>query len=188
MHIPLNERFWLSVLVIFTASLLLWGIFFIDNDTHRISIFALVGGIITTITSVMTVSMTSKKAKEREIELMILKEKQKVFEHFYNFYFKLLRDIKSNKPTTSPSAKDVDELLEFRKGLMSWGSEELIRQYMKFEDEIAIESKSAHERLQIGGKFFAALRREMGFVDSNDLNVMTIVLTSEARSELSKFS
>lgn len=184
MNTPLNERFWLSVLIIFIVSLSMWAIFFIDSESHRISVFTLVGGIVTTITSVMTVAITSKKTKEREIELILLKEKQKVFEHFYNFYFKLLKGTKSQDPNISLSEKDVEELLEFRKGLMSWGSEELIRQYMIFEDEIAVESKSAHERFKIAGRFFAAIRKEMGFADSADLNVIAIVLNSTARSEL----
>lgn len=184
MNTPLNERFWLFVLIFFIVSLSMWAIFFIDSESHRISVFTLIGGIVTTITSVMTVAITSKKTKEREIELIILKEKQKVFEHFYNSYFKFLKGAKSQDPNTIPSEKDIDELLEFKKGLMSWGSEELIRQFMIFEDEIAVESKSANEKFKIAGRFFAAIRSKMGFADSDDLNVIAIVLNSAARSEL----
>jgi hypothetical protein len=97
MFIPVTERFWLTVLVGYATILLIWAIFGIDKVEHKISIFALIGAIITTITSVVTVSIAHKRTKEREIDLLITKEKQKAFEHFYNFYFDLLKNIRCAK-------------------------------------------------------------------------------------------
>ena len=188
MLIPVSEKFWLTLLIAFTGSLLIWAIFGVEKIEHKIAIITLVGVIITTITSVITVSITHKRTKERELELIITKEKQKAFEHFYNFYFELLKDIKLKKPTNNPPQKNINELMEFKKGLMGWGSEEIIKSYIEFEEQLAIETTTASEKLQIGGKFFAALRREMGFTDSTNLNVMNIILTSEARSELKNIS
>ena len=80
-------KFWMLLTGSFIVSLTFWAIFYIDKIEHKIPIFGIVGMIITAITSVITVTLNNKKAKEREYELLIVKEKQKTFEHFYNAYF-----------------------------------------------------------------------------------------------------
>jgi hypothetical protein len=81
----------------FIVSLTLWAIFYVEKTEHQIPIFGIVGAIITAITSVIAVTLNNKKAKEREFELLIVKEKQKVFEHFYNAYFEILKNVKKGK-------------------------------------------------------------------------------------------
>ncbi len=38
--------------------------------------------------------------------------------------------------------------------------------------------------LKDGDKFLKDLRREMGFKDSDEVNIMSVILTAEAREEL----
>ncbi len=91
------KLFLIITLSIIVAGLIFWRVTFVDEIQHQLSVFAIVAVIFTTISSVYTVSFNNRKAKEREYEFHLLKEKQKVFEHFYNAYFEMLNNIKKTK-------------------------------------------------------------------------------------------
>ena len=122
------SQIWMIFLFLLLIGFLFWGIFYVDNLQSKISILGIVAIIVAAFTSVLTVSINNKKAKEREYELHILKEKQKVFEHFYNSYFEMLFKIK--KGQSGLSLKAEEEMLLFKKGLMNWGSDKLIKKYL----------------------------------------------------------
>lgn len=180
-------KMWMILLISFLIGLSIWAIFFIDTTEHRITIFGIVGAIIVAITSVLSVTLNNKSIKERELELIVIKEKQKVFEHFYNAYFEMLKAVKKGK-TSKISNKAENEMLEFKRGLMNWGSEELIRNYLDFDSKL-IHSKSENgvfDMLQDGDKFLKDLRKEMGFHDSDKINIMSIILDAESRESINK--
>jgi hypothetical protein len=115
-----------------------------------------------------------------------MKEKQKVFEHFYNAYFETIKSTKKgNQQKIAPKVEN--ELMEFKRGLMNWGSEEIIQSFLLFEENIGKPNQSTSEMLNNGNKFIKDLRKEMGFHDSKELNIMNIILTVEAREELKKY-
>lgn len=168
-------------------SLIYWGVFCITDMQQKISILGIVALISAAVTSVLTVSINNKKAKEREYELHILKEKQKVFEHFYNSYFEMLFNIKKGKKT-GLSVKAEQEMLLFKKGLMNWGSDKLIKKYIDFDNKL-IESDGDKDKFNIlkdGDDFIKELRKELGYKDSKNVNIMSIILTADARKELSE--
>ena len=74
----LNSNLWMGVLITLLTGLIIWAVFFIESDNQKIAVFAIVGVLITAITSVVTVNLSTQKAKEKEYELMLVKEKQKV--------------------------------------------------------------------------------------------------------------
>lgn len=80
-------RLWVSILSMFVAFLLFWAVFGVSEVQHRISILAVVGVILTATTSVLTIVINNKEARDREIQLMIRKEQQRVFDHFYAALF-----------------------------------------------------------------------------------------------------
>lgn len=88
---------WLFILILILVSLSIWGIFYIKNIDSKIAVFGIVAIIVAAFTSVMTVNINNKKTREREYELHILKEKQKVCEHFYNAFFEIFKNIKKNR-------------------------------------------------------------------------------------------
>jgi hypothetical protein len=178
-------KFWMFLSGSFIFGLTTWAIFYLEKTEHQIPALGIVGAIITALTSVITVTLNNKKAKERELELLIVKEKQKAFEHFYNAYFEIFRNIKKDK-SEGLTNKASEEMLEFKRGLMNWGSEELIQNYLDFDEKLlrSQESRSTFDILKDGDKFIKDLRKEMGFHDSNKVNIMSIILTSEAREEL----
>src|SRR5690606_13820496 len=112
------------------------GIFYIDNLDSKISVLGIVALIVAAFTSVMTVNINNKKTREREYELHILKEKQKVCEHFYNAFFEIFKNVKNNRDGLTKKA--IDEMALFKKGLMNWGSESLIKKYIEYEDKLDI--------------------------------------------------
>ncbi len=178
-------KFWMFLSCGFLISLSSWAIFYVDKIEHKIAIFGIIGVIITAITSVLSVTLNNKKAKERELDLLIVKEKQKVFEHFYNAYFEMLKVVQKEK-STKLSNKAENEMLEFKRGLMNWGSEELIKNYLEFDSKLlhSKEEGSDFDMLKDGDKFLKDLRKEMGFNDSDRINIMSIILNAEARDEL----
>jgi hypothetical protein len=184
----MNKNFllilWMTFLSLLLLGLIYWAVFIIVDIKDKISILGIVALISAAFTSVLTVSINNKKAKEREYELHILKEKQKVFEHFYNSYFEMLFNVKKGK--VGLSSKAEQEMLLFKKGLMNWGSERIIKKYLDFDNKL-IERQSESDKfniLRVGDEFVKELRKELGYNDSNKINVMSIILNAEARKEL----
>lgn len=178
------SKIWMGFLFLLLIGFLFWGIFYVEELHSQISILGIVAIIVAAFTSVLTVSINNKKAKEREYELHILKEKQKVFEHFYNSYFEMLNRIR--KGNKGLSNKVAEEMMEFKKGLMNWGSDRLIKKYLEFDTKL-IESQGNQDKFNMfkdGDDFIKELRKELGFSDSKNVNIMSIILTAEARKEL----
>ncbi|WP_339140483.1 hypothetical protein [Croceitalea sp. MTPC5] len=173
---------WLSILIFILVSLSIWGVFYIESIDSKIAIFGIVALIVAAFTSVMTVNINNKKVREREYELHILKEKQKVCEHFYNSFFEIFKNIKNNRNGLSKTA--IDEMALFKKGLMNWGSEELIKKFIDYENYNAIHEKNSKVFLNNANVFLKEMRKELGFKDSRDLSLMTVLLTADARIEL----
>ncbi len=178
------SKLWMIFLFLLLTGFLIWGIFYVDDLQSKIAILGIVAIIVAAFTSVLTVGINNNKAKEREYELHILKEKQKVFEHFYNSYFEMIKGVK--KGNKGLNKKVEQEMMGFKKGLMNWGSDQLIKEYLVFDTKL-IESEGNPDKFNIlkdGNDFIKALRKELGFNDSKEVNVMSIILTAEARKEL----
>ena len=173
---------WLIILIGILIALSIWGIFYVRETSSKISIFGIVAVVVAAFTSVLTVNINNRKAREREYQLHILKEKQKVCEHFYNAYFEVLAQIKKGK--SGLSGKAFEETMLFKKGLMNWGSEELIKKYIDYENKLVEGKADSLNLLTHGNDFLRELRKELGFEDSNKANIMSIILTAEARQEL----
>ena len=178
------SKIWMIFLFLLLIGFLIWGIFYVTDLQAKISILGIVALIVAAFTSVLTVSINNNKAREREYEFHVLKEKQKIFEHFYNSYFDILFNIKKNKSGLSRKAEE--EMLLFKKGLMNWGSDRIIKKYIEFENSLQNIGKDENtfNILVDGDKFFKDLRKELGFNDSKDVNILSIILTPEARIEL----
>jgi hypothetical protein len=182
-------KFWFILSGVVIVSLSYWAIFFVEKTEHQIAIFGIVAAIITAITSVITVTLNSNKQKERELDLIIVKEKQKVFEHFYNALFEILKTVKQGKAQGS-SKNAEQEMMEFKRGLMNWGSEELIQKYLDYEHNL-IQSQSNKDHIEMiknADRFLKDLRKEMGFKDTDKINIYSIIMTAEARDELNLIS
>ena len=181
--------FWMFFLSFLLLGLIYWGVFYIEEVQYKISILGIVAIISAAVTSVLTVTINNKKAKEREYDLHILKEKQKVFEHFYNSYFEMLFNVKKGKNDKKVlSLKAEQEMLLFKKGMMNWGSERIIKKYIEFDNKL-IESKENRDNFNIliqGDEFVKDLRKELGYKDSDKVNVMSLILNAESRKELTE--
>lgn len=178
----LLQYVWMVFLFALLTGLLIWAIWYIDDTKIKISIFSIVVVILAAFTSVLTVSINNKNAKQREYDLLIIKEKQKVFEHFYNAFFESLSHSKK-KGSTTLSKKAVDEMMNFKRGLMNWGSESLIKAFIEYENKM-VQNNETFTLLKDGDEFLKEIRKEMGYEVSNNVNLISIILTSEARQEL----
>ena len=86
--------------------------------------------------------ITTQKAKEKEYELMLVKEKQKVFNHFFNVLFEIIISSKEHRKTNMPLV--IKEYMNFKRGLMIWGSEEAINSFITFDRVFQNLSKEGH--------------------------------------------
>jgi uncharacterized membrane protein len=175
-------KIWTTILIGILISLSVWGIYYVDELNLKISIFGIVAAIVAAFTSVLTVNINNKKAREREYQFHILKEKQKVCEHFYNAYFEMLFQIRKGKG--GPTNKAYEETMLFKKGLMNWGSEQLIKEFIDYESKLVTTTDDPMFLLTQGNEFLKELRKELGFKDSGKINIMSIILNAEARHEL----
>jgi hypothetical protein len=178
----LLQYLWMSILFILLIGLLIWGIRCVEKVENQIQVFGIITVIMAAFTSVLTVSINNKKAKEREYDLHVLKEKQKVYEHFYNTLFEGLNSSR-NKKKAVLSDKVVKEMMLFKQGLMNWGSERLIKKFIEYDNKMA-KGGETFNLLEDGDIFLKEIRKEMGFCDSKSLSLMSIVLTAESRHEL----
>lgn len=169
-------------LLLILAGLSIWGFWFVEKIENQIPIFGIVAAIVAALTSVYNVSLTNEKAKEREFDLMLKKEKQKVLEHYYNALFEMFKN--KNKKTTVIPPKVISETMLFKKGLMNWGSDKLIKAFIEYEDQV--DGADTFNLIEDGNTFLKAMREEMGFNDPKELNLFHIILTSEARKEVSQ--
>ena len=62
-------KLWMTVLAMLLIGLLIWAIWFIDKQENQISVFGIVAIILAAFTSVLTVTINNRKAKEREYDL-----------------------------------------------------------------------------------------------------------------------
>lgn len=173
---------WLLLLITILIALSIWGVFYIRDINSKISIFGIVAVIVAAFTSVLTVNINNRRTREREYQLHILKEKQKVCEHFYNAYFEILTNVKKGK--SGLTKKAIDETMLFRKGIMNWGSEKLIKKYVEYESNIQKGNGNTQTLFKHGNDFLIEIRKELGFEDSGRVNIMSVILTPEAREEL----
>ena len=179
-------RFWLTVLFSFVVGLSVWAVISAMEIQHRIAIFAIVGVILTAITSVLTIVTNNSEAKARDTALLIRKEQQRVFDHFYNAFFQHIKNTKS--PSGKQGEKEaIDETYQFRQGLMCWGSESLIAGYLEYERDLAASvGAGLPAMIGVGDKFINLMRAELGFQDSGKVSIMSVILDAEARNELER--
>ena len=117
-----------------------------------------------------------------------LKVNQRIVKEKVNL-FEMLKGVKRGKKQ-GLSNKAEEEMLAFKRGLMNWGSEELIQNYLEFDAKLisSNDDRNEFDLLKDGDKFLKDLRKEMGFNDTDKVNIMSIILTAEAREELSEKS
>ena len=177
-------RIWLVVLLSYLLAFSIWAVFFVSKVQHQIAIFAVVGVILTAISSVVAIVINNKEIRERELRLLIHKEQQKVFAHFYTALFEILKSVK-RPGGNQPPKKAIDEMYEFRRGLMNWASEDLIASYIQYENSLDTSvAAGMTAMLEVADEFLKSMRKELGFEDTGKVSIMSVILDTEARKEL----
>jgi hypothetical protein len=185
----MKNNFWhttfMSLLVLFVLSLSTWAITGNLNTEQRITIFGIVGVVIAAITSVYSIGLNHQKTKEREIENIHLNELKIVLQHFYDAVTESMIHVKKNSHTDF-SKKVESEMIQFKKGLMNWGSEKLIKSFILYDNILTSQDPLINHKMKINATnaFLRDIRKELNFRDNIDLNIFSIFLTTEARKEL----
>jgi hypothetical protein len=75
--------------------------------------------------------------------------------------------------------------MSFKRGLMNWGSEGLIKEYLDYESKLNDQKDSSNIVIN-ADNFLRCMRKDMGFKDSGKVNIMSVILTAESREEIKK--
>ncbi|MDX2470672.1 MAG: hypothetical protein QNL04_08885 [SAR324 cluster bacterium] len=168
------------ILLILIFGLAYWALYVVTETEHKISITGIIAVIITAIISVANVAIVNANAKKQEFDLLYKKETQNTFEHFHNALVSALQSAKEkNKNSQKEKQSNAEaEMFKFKKGLMSWGSKDLIQSFYTYESDL---KKGGPKILEVANTFLKVLRKEMGFNDPDDLDVFSILLVPEDR-------
>ena len=185
----LNSSLWMNVLATLLVGLIIWAIFFIEDNNQKIAVFAIVGVLITAVTSVVTVNLSTQKAKEKEYELMLIKEKQEVFNHFFNALFELIISSKENRETNMPFV--TKEYMNFKRGLMIWGSEEIINSFIVFDSafqnlrkENNLSQDETMMYFYVIETFLKSIRKDLKYSVSDKISLTDVMLDIKGRQTL----
>ncbi|QMU30144.1 hypothetical protein [Adhaeribacter radiodurans] len=173
--------FWMAFLGCLIIGYLTWAVFFVDKPETKVSVFGITAAISAAVTSVLAVNINHKKTKEREFEFLILKEKQKVYSHFYNALFDSFHNSRVGQEDFSQET--LNELMNFKKGLINWGSERLIKKYLTYDNIIA-GNTNVLEIITASDEFLREIRKDLGHEEAKNINLVGVVLNPEARKEL----
>ena len=172
-----------GLLLILFRYLVYWAIFILENTDEKLTALGITGVLLTGLITLITFSINNLQAKKREYDAISLKEKLDSYEFFYIAMVDIIKT-KGMNPTKS-SKKLVNDLITFKKGLMSWGSERLIRHYIDFENDVFYsEHLNLKEKVDRIDEILKEIRREFGYKDSRKLKLFELFLQKEAREEL----
>lgn len=181
-----------SILVIVT-SLYCWGrsISYVDK---QIKIYGISASILGLYTSLLIALINHKNSKNREISILIQKEKQNAYMHFYNAVFEGLKKAlqsrndeqkeeskKEDKKVFDVNDKMLVEMLEFKKGLMIWGSQELIDAFLKYNKGLFDDKVDKYDNTN---EFLIAIRKDLQHTDNRKIKLYDILLKADAVEHL----
>ncbi len=156
---------------------------------------------ITAFVTVVTFLVGKLWEQSRERKVKINSEKIAVYKRFFDFYFDMFSHEKIHgKP--KDSSEVVRELVEFQKDLVFWGSDQVLRAYLNFKDELAhfTSRKSGHSSGDQAQKALAsvmksvaallvAMRRDIGysFTAFNAKDLGRLQLDDDANRKLMEY-
>ncbi|MCT4673873.1 MAG: hypothetical protein N4A37_11600 [Prolixibacteraceae bacterium] len=172
------------LLIIFIITTLLFTLSSDLEFDDQLKMLTLSGALFSIFSSTIIVTYNNVQIKQREMELNIFKNKTEAYDLFLEALLTIIFDEKRNK--TSPKAKEL--IIKFKKGLLNWGSSQLIKQYIVFEDFLNSDTKDEHEFFRQTNIFLRNLRKELGLSVKNDEKLLEIFLTSDSRAIMNAHS
>lgn len=174
---------WSSILIVFLIFINVFGFYYFEEESSKVAILGLSGVILAAVTSVFTVVINNMHSKKREYEFLVFKEKQKTYEYFYEALFLALNKEKQKKDKEGKiilPKEAVIAMSNFKKGIMSWGSEKIIQEYLDYEEKL-ITNNEVNNTLKIANDFLISIRKELGYEVHKNTPLVTIILDNESR-------
>ena len=101
-------------------------------------------------------------ARRRDVEGRQFEQRNEIYSRMFNTYSKIVSSIRAGDKAYEPS---LEEMMEIKIGIMTWGSKETIREWIAFEERSA-DKPDPVEALRIGDDLFRVLRRDLGHDDT----------------------
>ena len=120
-------------------------------------------GIVSVAGLLFAAILTNYHAREREVRARHFREKRDAYETIFDLIVDIFQSVKSER---SLSEDDMHtRMLDFKKGLMIWGSASTIRLWNRVETEISPDSPNDTAALM--ENLFRAIREDLGHDDSS---------------------
>ena len=107
--------------------LYLWRVFVSILEATQAALGA---AVLTVLGSVAPLIYSTYKNRQREIEQALYEKKEPVYESLMNFMFDVLK--KSKTDESFDEQEMIDFLMKFSKELMLWGSDDVVRAYVRW--------------------------------------------------------
>jgi len=113
------------------------------------------------------------RMRQREIDASHFTYKKESLLKFTDMFFSLIKNAKTNKKI--PTDAMIDDMAEFKKLILVWGSLEVLRALKNLEDSTGDADKS----IKAGERLLKALREDIGHddFDLNDLELISVFIS-----------
>lgn len=144
------------ILIIFISPLLLW-LFFRNFTTLSTNVKASLIGLGALI---VTALITNHYAQKLEIQNRHFLEKSAAYKPIFKLAIESMRHAKAG--TEIPEELALDILLEIRQSLLIWGGQDVIKAWMKYEEEVNL-SRLNVDRLRLNlDRLMREIRKDLG--------------------------
>ena len=167
------------LLAVGLAGLIVWLILVLPQANPSVQ-----SGVLAAVGAVAAVLISQRFAQRREIEARHFEQKAKAYENLVGLFFKYLAAdaTKSRPPNT---AQTIKVLVEFKKSMTVWASDEVIKEWNAFEATFDQDLEIA-ERVMAWDKLLRALREDLGKDDSEleDGDLALLLVKSSDKKKL----
>lgn len=151
--------------------------------------FGAINGLAALIATGVVIYQANKFVSQQK-ESRIAEKRVLILDSFTDLHFELLRQIKNPGNSSSERVRNeklvFEKLMNFKKILISWGSEKLMDDYIEWEEYIKPENKEtisdALEQIDRFDRFYASVRFEIGFKDKKQ-RYTRVLLDSAGRAQ-----
>ncbi len=191
---PRGTPWWQAALGVLLLAALLVGVWLLLSSFVRSVLrldkevaAAIIAASGTLIVAVLSIVLTNRSNKLRELAEAQRPEKMKVYASYMEFIFELLKSTKKKDPAdlaTSLPEDFQERWLDFKRGLIGWASPDVIKELIAMED---VGTENPQKALTQFDRVLREMRRDLG-VSNRGLapgQLIQVFLTPDARKELS---
>jgi hypothetical protein len=143
----------------------------------------IIGTMITAFAGITVALLTQEKIKRREIEEAHREKKVEIYQKFLDTVMSLIGGENQRISIQAPTEQElVDNLFTFKKDILLWGSPNVIKSHLEFEEI----SSSKGDVFTAMNNVYKAIREDIGLSNAglNNLELIKIFLDDQGRIDV----